>query len=62
MIDYDKNIKELEWAKKQIEEAIALLSYRNDGMLKNETNKSRIICGLDCAMESLENVQAEIKK
>lgn len=62
MIDYDKNIKELEWAKKQIEVAIALLSYRNDGMLKNETNKRRIICGFDGAMESLENVQAEIKK
>ena len=62
MIDYEKNIKDLIWAKKQIDEAIGLLSYMSDIMLKNQTNKNRVICGLDCAMKSLENVQAEIKK
>lgn len=59
--EYDKNIKQLEWAKEQIQEAIALLSYRNDSMLKNQTNKNRIICGLDTAIESLKNAQEEIK-
>lgn len=58
--EYDRNIRSLEWAKKQVEEAIALLSYRNDSMLNNQTNKNRIICGLDIAIESLENVQEEI--
>lgn len=57
---YDRNIRSLEWAKKQVEEAIALLSYRDDSMLKIQTNKNRIICGLDTAIESLENVQEEI--
>lgn len=58
--EYDKNIKALEWAKTQIQEAIALLSYRDDSMLKIQTNKSRIICGLDTAIENLETVQEEI--
>ena len=58
--EYDKNIKALEWAKKQVEEAIALLSYKDDSMLKIQANKTRIICGLDLAIENLETVQEEI--
>ncbi|MBQ8319504.1 MAG: hypothetical protein IJX81_01330 [Clostridia bacterium] len=58
--EYDRNIRSLEWAKKQVEEAIALLSYRDDSMLKIQTNKNRIICGLDTAIENLETVQEEI--
>lgn len=59
--EYEKNIKSLVWAKKQIDEAINLLSYMSDNMLKNQTNKNRVICGLDTAIESLKNVQEEIK-
>ena len=58
--EYDRNIRSLEWAKKQVAEAIALLSYRDDSMLKIQTNKNRIICGLDTAIENLETVQEEI--
>ena len=58
--EYDRNIRSLEWAKKHVEEAIALLSYRDDSMLKIQTNKNRIICGLDTAIENLETVQEEI--
>lgn len=58
--EYDKNIRNLEWAKRQVEEAIALLSYRNDGMLKNQTNKNRIVYGLNGAIENLKLVQEEV--
>lgn len=59
--EYEKNIKALVWAKHQIDEVIALLYYKRDNMLKNQTNKNRVICGLETAIESLKNVQEEIK-
>lgn len=58
--EYDRNIRNLEWAKKQVEEAIALLSYRNDAMLENPTNKNRIVYGLNTAIENLKSVQEEV--
>ena len=57
---YKEVLKDLAWAKEQINELTALFNYKNDSMIN--LNQTRALSAIDCAIESLNNVKRTIKK
>lgn len=52
---YNEVLKDLAWAKEQINELTALFNYKNDSMIN--LNQTRALSAIDCAIESLNNVK-----
>lgn len=58
-INYEEELRDLEFARKDFDEIIALLKYKNDNMI--ELNKSRLIGDIDLVMSTLEELKQQAK-
>jgi hypothetical protein len=56
--DYDKALRGLDFAKYHYNSLIALLGYKNDGMIK--LNKVRAISSIDLIIDELKELKEEL--
>lgn len=58
-IDYEAELRSLDFAKYCYDEIVALLKYKNDSMV--ELNKTRVIGSIDLVIETMEELKKKLK-
>lgn len=56
-INYNEALMRLDFIIKDAELVRALFSYRNDSMMTNHTNNTRVICAANSVIEDMQKVK-----